>query len=326
MSANRLRPALVDRAAMQWSALGVALQAPREPAVVDLEALIGLTAAVGAADARVWDGAIAWCGRHGRFVNSARLKGVVAEMGIAGPGLASFATAARRAGAPPWSPAGEPQPRPPRGESRDDLVVVRPTRDAARLLWFLRATFGVNARADVVANLAARPGSTPTVLELAQLIRFTKRNAAVALEDLVLSGVVERLGPGTVGRFRLRDRRGLLRWLDVPSSVEYPDWVAQFTVGLRVSAFLDADPSSPRVRAIEARAIVTGLRPSIERADLPGPDLRVTGPAFAEEFDGWVDQLAGGLEAVGARDARAAGVRQGASAPIGMTDTPSGRR
>jgi hypothetical protein len=148
----------------------------------------------------------------------------------------------------------------------------------------------------------------------------------VALDDLVLSGVVERLGIGTVGRFRLRDRRGLLRWLDVPSSVEYPDWVAQFTVGLRVSAFLDADPSSPRVRAIEARAIVTGLRPSIERADLPGPDVRVTGPAFAEEFDTWVDQLAGRLEAVGARDARAAGVLQGASAPIGMTDTPSGRR
>jgi hypothetical protein len=51
------------------------------------------------------------------------------------------------------------------------------------------------------------------------------------------------------------------------------------------------------VRAIEARAIVTELRGSIERADLPGPDFRVTGPAFAEEFDTWVGQLAGRLEA-----------------------------
>ena len=76
-------------AAMQWSALGVALQAPREQTVVDLEALVGLTAAVGASDARVWDGAIAWCGRYGRFVNSARLKGVVVEMGIAGAELAA---------------------------------------------------------------------------------------------------------------------------------------------------------------------------------------------------------------------------------------------
>jgi hypothetical protein len=82
-------------------------------------------------------------------------------------------------------------------------------------------------------------------------------------------------------------------------SVEFPDWVAQFTVGLRIATFLDADPLSPRVRAIEARAVATGLRSSIERADLPGPDLRVTGPAFAEEFDTWVDHLAGRLEALG---------------------------
>ena len=106
MCATRLRAALVDRAAAQWTALGVALQAPVERTVVDLEALIGLTATVGGADARVWRGAVAWCGRHGRFVNSARLKRVVAEMGVAGDGLAEFATAARRAGAPPWLVAG----------------------------------------------------------------------------------------------------------------------------------------------------------------------------------------------------------------------------
>jgi hypothetical protein len=310
MSANRLRPELVDRAALQWSALGVALQASRESAVVDVEALIALTAAVGTSDARVWDGAVAWCGRHGRFVNSARLKGVVGEMGIAGAELATFSTAARLAGAPPWSQAAEIEPRTPRAQRRDDLVIVGPTRNGARLLWFLRATFGVNARADIVANMAGRPGSALTVLELAQLIRFTKRNAAVALDDLVLSGVVERLGPSTVGRFRLRDRPGLLRWLGLPDSVEYPDWVAQFTVGLRVSTFLDADPSSPRVRAIEARAIVTGLRSSIERAGLTGPDLRVTGPAFAEEFDTWVGLLAGRFGGHGARDVMTARVVQ----------------
>ena len=154
----------------------------------------------------------------------------------------------------------------------------------------------VSARADVVANLLARPGSSLTILELAHLTRFTKRNAAVALEDLVLSGVVERLGIGAVGRFRLRDRRGLLRWLDLPASVDYPDWVARFTIGLAVAAFLDADTPSPRVRAIEAREVVTRLRPSIEQAGLPGPDLRVTGPAFAGAFAAWVDQLAGRLE------------------------------
>jgi hypothetical protein len=292
MTASRLQVALVDRAAMQWSALGVALQAPQERAVVDLEALIGLTAAVGIADARVREGAVAWCGRHGRSVNSARLKRVVAEMGIAGDLMADFAATARRAGAPPWLAAGGAVRSAPRTESRDDLIVVRPARDAARLLWLLRATFGVNARADVVAHLLARPGSSLTVLELAHLTRFAKRNVAVALDDLVLSGVVERLGLDTLGRFRLRDRGGLLRWLDLPASVDYPDWVARFTMGLAAAAFLDAAMLSPRVRAIEARDVVTRLRPSIERSGLPGPDLRVTGPAFGGAFDAWVSQLA----------------------------------
>ncbi len=297
MSTDRLHVALVDRAAMQWSALGVALQAARERTVVDLEALVGLTASVGGADARVWEGAIAWCGRHGRSVNSARLKRVVAEMGIAADDLAEFGAAARRAGAPPWFVAGRAERSTPRGESRGNLVLVRPTRDAARLLWLLRASFGVNARADIVANLLARPGSWLTVLELAHFTRFTKRNAAVALDDLVLSGVVERLGLGAVGRFRLRDRLGLLRWLGLPASVDYPDWVARYTVGLAVSAFLGTDTPLPRVRAIEMRQVVTRLRPSIEQAGLPGPDLRVTGPAFAGAFDAWVDRFAGFLEA-----------------------------
>jgi hypothetical protein len=297
MTTTRLHVALVDRAAMQWAALGVALQAPRERTVVDLEALIGLTATVGVADARVWEGAVAWCGRHGRSINSARLTRVVAEMGIAGDVLAEFGAAARRAGGPPWAITGPSERSVARGESRDDLVVVRPTRDAARLLWLLRATFGVNARADVVASLLARPATALTVLELAHLTRFAKRNVAVALDDLVLSGVVERLGPGVLGRFRLRDGRGLLRWLGLPAIVDYPDWVARYTIGLAASAFIGGDMPSPRVRAIEARGVVTRLRWSIERAGVPGPDLRATGPAFADAFDAWVNQLAGTLEA-----------------------------
>ena len=297
MSATRLRTALVDRVAAQWTAMGVALQAPAERTVVDLEALIGLTATVGADDARVWRGAVAWCGRHGRFVNNARLRRVVTEMALAGDDLAEFVIAARRAGAPPWLAAGPASRSAGDRAALDDLVVLRPTRDASRLLWHLRATFGVNARADIVANLVARPGSSLTVLEMAHLTRFTKRNAAVALEDLRLAGVVERQGGGTLGRFRLRDPGGLLRWFEQPDAVSYPDWVAQFTVGLAVLAFLEVPAQSERVRAIEARQIATVLRPAIERATLPGPDLRVTGPAFTGAFDTWVEQLARRWEA-----------------------------
>ena len=109
--------------------------------------------------------------------------------------------------------------------------------------------------------------------------------------------VVERQGGATLGRFRLRDPGGLLRWLEQPDVVSYPDWVAQFTVGLAVLVFLEVPTPSERVRAIEAGRIATVLRPAIERAALPGPDLRVTGPAFTGAFDAWVEELARRWEA-----------------------------
>jgi hypothetical protein len=123
---------------------------------------------------------------------------------------------------------------------------------------------------------------------------------------------VERLATGAVGRFRLRDRHGLLHWLGMPDGgVSRLGGAVHRRPG--VLASLGAPAQSERVRAIELRRVATGLRPAIERADLTGPDLRVTGPAFAEAFDAWVDKLA-------------AHVVQGASVPIGMADTPSGRR
>ncbi len=277
---------------MQWRALGVALEAPREESVVDLEALIGLTAVVASADARIVEGALAWCGRHGGFVNSARLVRVVAEMRIEDRQMADFATAARRAGAPAWPMADSTERSTPADDRGRDLVSGLPRRDGARLLLVLRAAFGVNARADIAANLLVRHGSPTTVLELARAARFTKRNIAGALDDLVLSGVVERLGSPTLGRYRLRDPGSLLRWLDLTATAAYPDWVARYTVCLGVAAFTHLPTASARVRAVEAREVARSLLPSVERAALPGPDLRITGPAFATEFDRWTETLA----------------------------------
>ena len=150
----------------------------------------------------------------------------------------------------------------------------------------------MNARADIAANLVARPGSWLTVLQLAGLSRFAKRNAALALDDLVLAGVVVRLATGSSGRYRLRDAPALLRWLDVSGPVDYPDWVAEFTVGLGIMHVADEPRGSERVRAIEERQVVAGLQSSIDQSGIGGPDLRVMGPAFAGAFDAWVDSLA----------------------------------
>jgi hypothetical protein len=274
MTGASVRAALLERAAAQWAGLGVGLTSPPEHAVVDLEALVLLTAAVGEDDPRVLEGGQSWCGTHGRFLNEARLRRVAAEMRVPEDLGRSLVGSRGRTG-------------PPR-----DLGPAHPRATAAVLSWVLRATFGVNARADLVATLAARTSRPGTVSELASLVRFGKRNVAIALDDLVLAGVVERQSAGAVPRYALRDRRTLLRWLSLRGDVAYRDWVSEFSIGLQLAGFQARSWSSRLVMAIEARALVAVLRPAIEQAELPPPDLSATGPDFALAFDAWVAQLA----------------------------------
>lgn len=73
-SGSALQRALLDRAWIQWIALGVDAVGESDDAVVDPEALIALTAELGDADARLRDVSTDWCVAYGSYVNGARLK------------------------------------------------------------------------------------------------------------------------------------------------------------------------------------------------------------------------------------------------------------
>ena len=81
ITARALESALLDRAWIQWIALGVDALGESDDAVVDPEALIALTAELGDAHARLRDVSTDWCVADGRYVNGARLKQVMRELG-----------------------------------------------------------------------------------------------------------------------------------------------------------------------------------------------------------------------------------------------------
>ena len=81
-STSSLQRALLNRAWIQWIALGVDAVGERDDAVVDPEALIALTAELGDADARLRDVSTDWCVAYGRYVNGSRLQ-QVAQIGRA---------------------------------------------------------------------------------------------------------------------------------------------------------------------------------------------------------------------------------------------------
>ncbi len=108
-SGSSLQSALLDRAWIQWIALGVDAVGEPDDAVVDPEALIALTAELGDADARLSDVSTDWCVAYGRYVNGARLKQVVRELGTPSEAIGEYVATVAASGGPAWPMATEPR-------------------------------------------------------------------------------------------------------------------------------------------------------------------------------------------------------------------------
>ena len=288
-SGSALESALLNRAWIQWIALGVDAVGEPEDAVVDPEALIALTAELADADARLRDVSTDWCVVYGRYVNGSRLKQVVRELRTPPGAIGQYVATVAAGGGPAWPMATQPRPDyAARGKARLESALAPP-----QLRIRLRAAFGVNARADVLATLLADPQIGLSVADLARRTRFTKPNVAFAVDALVLAGLLEVRAVGNERRVALARDGKILPGLRPP--IVQPDWVARFGVALEVLRFDQQDGMSPSVRAIEARRLVEGLLARITSEGLPEPNLDTFGDQFSSAFDRWVVQLVDSL-------------------------------
>ncbi len=293
--ADRLRAAVLGRLASQWTALGGQLDGPAETAVVDLEALLAATARLGPLEPRIAEVALAWSTRHGTVVNGARLRTVAAELDVTAE-TAALAAAVRRAGGPPWPLAGAREAaRAWDGVApRSGLVVVRDLAGPARLVWRLRAGFGVNARADVLAALLVAPAPL-SVTDLATRTRFGKRTVAGAIADMALAGLAEVERTGNADRVRLAEGAPLRSWLPADAAAAR-DEASRWRCVLGALDLAERIESAPDpVRAVEGRASTDKLRAALAAGGLPRPDTSVLGSAFAAELDTWLDALAAAI-------------------------------
>jgi len=290
-SGSSLQGALLDLAWIQWAALGVDATVKRDEAVVDPEALIALTAELGDADARLRDLSTDWCVAYGRYVNGSRLKQVCRELGTPADAIGEYVATVAASGGPSWPMATQPRPEyKRRGKARMDTAT-----SLARLRIRLRAAFGVNARADVLAALLAASPHDLTAADLARTTRFSKPNVASALDALILAGLVAARPVANERRVGLLLRISLLPGLRPP--VAQPDWVSRFGVALEVCRFELRDGMSTTVRAIEARRLIEGLARRLSAEGMPMPNLDATGDEFASAFDRWLVNFVAWLRA-----------------------------
>ena len=284
-STSSLQSALLNRAWIQWIALGVDATGDRDDSVVDPEALIALTAELGDADARLRDVSTDWCVAYGRYVNGSRLKQVVRELRTPAGAIGEYVATVAAGGGPTWPMATQPRSNyTTRGKARLASALALP-----RLRIRLRAAFGVNARADVLAALLAAPKVGLSIADLTRQTRFTKPNVAFAVDALVLAGLLNARNVGNERRVTLIQDGRILPGLQ--PQVTQPDWVARFGVALEVLRFVGRDEMSTSVRAIEARRVVESLRDRITSEGLPQPNLDAVGDDFAAAFDRWLVDL-----------------------------------
>ena len=305
VSREQFRNRVLEFLWRQWSALGFAGGDPAtERWIIDPEALLWITTRLGR-EPRLFDEVFDWLDINGSFINLQRLKTLGQRIGDAGVLAAMAEHLSRRTVHAKWKVfarkttgsrvpellfPGIPSVRAPdeifarhgwlRGPVRFRHLSQSPDpRRPTNLLLQLRALFGLQARAEVMAYLLAQESGHAG--EMARRLGYFPRTLQSTLNDLARSGQVEFHREGLEKRFQLRhdDWRFLHAGSTGPGThfMGYPrwvDWVDGFEALEAVARFLDRpelEKASPELRAIEMRAAVEALDPGWVRQNIRIP-------------------------------------------------------
>ena len=312
---------LLDFLWRQWSALGVAGHARSDdPWMIDPEALLLFSTHIARYDSRLFDEILDWLQTNGSWINLQRLGTLHKEEHLGDSAvLAAIADLLSRESAHfKWklllrrveksnSPASElvqrlfpsipilKEPDPvflkhglERGgiELRGMSQSPRPDQPAT-FLFKLRALFGMQARAEVMAWLLANEQGHPA--EIARQTGYFRGSVQNVLNDLAVSGHVGSLRIGrekTFSILRHDEWRFLLTW---PDANAFPQWINWAPLFHAIQTFLDTlgepglDEKSENFQAIQLREALDQVTPALARlgitqgwkttADLRGADL-----------------------------------------------------
>ena len=279
----------------QWSALGVAGQARTgDPWLIDPEALLLFSTIVARHDARLFDEILDWLQLNADALNLQRLARLQKDHAL-GDATVLAAMAAQITGGkayPKWRTIVARTPAfvvdtPPRSlfphlpvigrgeatwlawgwqrppvELRGLSQAPRPDQPAT-FLFKLRALFGLQARAEVMAWLLTRETGHPA--EIARATGYFRGSIQAVLNELSTSGHVFALRSGREKRFGLchEEWRFLLTWSDAREFPRWMPWEVIFSLFQRLWIALEHPRLlglSPAVQAIE---LDRALAPSI---------------------------------------------------------------
>ena len=314
-SRERFRELALDFLWRQWSALGVAGRArASDHWIIDPEALLVATTSLGR-EPRLFDEVLDWLNTNGQTLNLQRLKNLAQRFGQLSVLEAMAEHLAQRSIHSKWKTllVKEPEgiiperlfPAVPVFGPADELfarrgwlrgpVKLRQLSEPAdphrptNLLVKLRALFGMQARAEVMAYLLAVESGHPG--EMAERLAYFPRTLQTTLNDMARSGHVLSRREGHEKRFWLRrdEWRFLLTWParegeDTPEFPRWVDWASFFAAVESVAVFLDRTElmgAPDAVQAIELRTRLDKMDATFLRENIHVP-AGATGGAFVD--------------------------------------------
>lgn len=293
----KLREALFALLWRQWSALGVSGYARTpDPWLIDPEALLLFSTVVARHDARLFDEILDWLQLNADSLNLQRLSRLQRDhaLGDATVLAAIAAQLTNRKAHPKWrpiavriaAPSADTPPRPlfphlpvlgsgdatwlawgwqrPPVQLRGLSQAPRPDQPAT-FLFKLRALFGLQTRAEVIAWLLAHETGHPA--EIARATGYFRNTIQSLLNELAISGHASALRAGREKRFGVRrdEWRFLLTWPDANGFPEWLPWPDLFALLQRLWTMLEHPRLlglSPAVQATELdRALAPALAP-----------------------------------------------------------------
>jgi hypothetical protein len=197
--------AAIDAAWAQWTALAsLATTAgqSRPWTIVDPEALVLASLAFGEREKRLEDMVAAWARQGSFLLSKPRLKSLASGFPTAARDrIPAFARYAAEAGNTSWKRLAAPATAAdyePRDKPLGPLRLI----EGPALVLRLRAGFGVNAKADVLALLLGLDGAAAELPVLTLATGYTDRAIRTATEEMVLAGFVREI-EGRPSSFRV---------------------------------------------------------------------------------------------------------------------------
>lgn len=275
---ERLRSVCVDTAARQWKALGVALAGETHAgnAVIDPEALILFTAALGDADARVRDESMDWCIQHGgRMISTSRLRNIRKLLPPqSSDRVDAYIATVNEHGGTRW-PVHSDSIRARDLTASGKSVLPRLRKSSPLLRLQLRALFGVTARAEVILALSTgEPGNRFRTASDLSSTGYSKRNVALVLEDLALCELVTTKKLGNRVGYRLDAGARLTTLAPAIRAASMVRWDLRLALLLAISTMVDeVETKKPVLRSVEARRFATAHADDFDALGMTAPDV-----------------------------------------------------